>query len=401
MSLFKSDRCKICKTHRGNRFCIRIGKDICWHCCNERRVDFKCPEDCKYSLRKEENKTGLFHYKTNADSQAEFFDLIKSEINIWIRKPQQLFEGKIPIQMVETKEGREEIEKFFDQFPLEKLQSLSYLISKLKLTNLKVKPQKKNYEDIAEEFLNKIIEQDWEGTVSFLLNKKNYKNQDYKKNYIERISSNKIIKKITEYNLISSALSKDRKQALVFFEINGKYDMTVVLKAIKDSWKVSVKLFGKPEIYNGENEAIQQVAVLLSKNELTKAFELLKKYSEIYVDSADFQYYWGLYYTFNQNSTKARQFFLNAVEIDPTFIEAKYNYAFVLHSENNIDLAKNLYKEILGASPKEVKTLNNLASIYIDEQNLEEAKKLLKKCLEINKDFEVARKNLDRVNKLI
>ncbi|MCK4695869.1 MAG: hypothetical protein KAT74_08910, partial [Candidatus Cloacimonetes bacterium] len=313
MSLFKSDRCKICKTHRGNRFCVRIGKDICWFCCNERRVDFKCPEDCKYSLRKEENKTGLFHYKTNADSQAEFFDLIKSEIKIWIRKPQQIFEGKIPIQMAETKKGREEIEKFFDQFPFEKIQPLSYLISELKLTNLKVKSQKKNYEDIAGEFLDKIIEQDWEDTVSFLLNKENYKNQDYKKNYIKRISSNKIIKKITEYNLISSALSEDKKQALVFFEINGKYDMTVVLKAITDSWKVSAKFFGKPEIYNGENEAIQQVAVLLSKNELTKAFELLKKYSEIYIDSADFQYYWGLYHTFSQNSIKARQFFLNAV----------------------------------------------------------------------------------------
>ena len=401
MSLFKTDRCKICKTYRGHRFCLRIGKDICWHCCNEKRVDFKCPEDCKYSLRKEENKKGLFQYKTNADSQAEFFDLIKNEIKIWIRKPQQIFEGKIPIQMVETKEGREEIEKFFDQFPIEKLQSLSYLISELKLTNLKVITQKKNYEDIAGEFLDKIIEQSWEETVSFLMNKENYKNQDYKKNYIKRISSNKIIKKITEYDLISSALSEDKKQALVFFEINGKYDMTVVLKAIKDSWKVSAKFFGKPELFNGENEAIQQVAVLLSKNELTKAFELLKKYSEIYVDSADFQYYWGLYYTFSQNSTKARKFFLNAVEIDPTFIEAKYNYAFVLHSENNIEQAKNLYKEIMEASPKEVKTLNNLASIYIDEQNLEEAKKLLEKCLEINKDYEVARKNLDRVNKLI
>ena len=88
------------------------------------------------------------------------------------------------------------------------------------------------------------------------------------------------------------------------------------------------------------------------------------------------------------------------MEIDPTFVEAKYNLAYVYHSEGNIEKAKQLYHEIIKISPGDIKSLNNLGSILIDEGEYKEAKQFLQKCLKIDKDFEIAQKNLKRLEEL-
>lgn len=399
MAFLRSNRCSACRSHRGNRFCLRIGKEICWHCCNEKRIDLKCSESCSYSLRKVENSDVFFEYKSKVDSRAEFSDLTKNQVKAWCRKSQEIFGDKIPLKMSETNEGRNELEEFFGQFPLEKTESIRYLKQELKLTDLKYIPQADSYEEVAAKFLDKIIEQDWRSTIDFLYRSGQYEDEKYLENYISRLSKNKKIIKIKTYDLIASAISENRKLGLVFFEVNGKLDLTISLISENDLWKIEKKMFGKPELYNGEKDVHQQIAVLLSKNELGNAYEQLQKYSKIYIDSADLKYYWGLYYTFNKNNEKAKTFFFDAIEIDPDFTEAKYNYAVILHAEKEIGEAKNLYKEILEISPDEPKTLNNLASIYIEEENFAEAKKLLKRCLKIAPEFEIAKKNLERIER--
>jgi tetratricopeptide (TPR) repeat protein len=165
-------------------------------------------------------------------------------------------------------------------------------------------------------------------------------------------------------------------------------------------WKIQSLIIGKPELFNSESEAIQQVAILLSKNETSKAYELLQKYSNIYISSSDFEYYWGLYYTFTKNQKKAENRFLQALILDPAFVEAKYNYAFIQHSNGNIENAKKIYYEILQDAPKEPKTLNNLASILIDDKNYTEAEELLNRCIKDNPEFVIASQNLERLTKL-
>ncbi len=385
--------------HRGNRFCLRIGRDICWHCCNEKRVDMSCSDSCHYAMKQIKRKTEqIFQYQTNADSGYEFMDLVEQEMKYWSRKPQEVFGGKIPLKMSVSKEGREEIEKLFNALPLSNRTPLIYLKEILELENLKVDPPKESVEEFAMKFLDKIIEQDWEGTISYLYDNKRYEDRKFRENYLNRLKSNKIIQKMTTYDLISSAQTKDRKQFLVHFEINRKYDLTLHLLFENGKWKIHKKIMGKLEIYNGEKEAYEQVAVLLSKNELGNAYELLQKYSQIYLDSADFKYYWGLYYSFLKNNEKAKNFFFDALELDPEFTEAKYNYALMLHAEKKIEETKKQYHEILEHDPEEPKTLNNLASILIDEKNFEEAKKLLEKCLKVAPEFEIAKKNLERID---
>lgn len=383
----------MCKERRGHRFCLRLANNICWHDCNKLRIDLKCPEECSYKLQKQDN----FQIKTKADSQVEYIDLLKKQIDKWVLTPQKVFNDKIPIQMIETENGKKKIISFLNQFKAHPLVPLSYLKERLSLDDLKVFSHEKIYEDIAMEFLTTIVLHEWEKSTNFLLNSVLYANKKYLTNYIQRLSSNKILTKMTEFDLISSALTKQNDQALVHFEINRKYDLTLNLKKIDNKWKIVSKIFSKPELYNNEKEAIQQVAVLLSKNQLGNVYELLKKYSAIYTDSADFQYYWGLYYSFSKNNRKAEKHLFNTVEIDPDFTEAKGLYATILLQNNKSEKAKAIYQEIIKQNPKELKSMNNLASIYIEEGDKDKARELLERCLKIDPNFVYAKKNLEKI----
>lgn len=374
---------------------MRKGFNICWEDCNILRVDEKCPEECEYHLQNSE----IMQLKAKSDSQMEYIDLLKKQMALWINKPQKIFNNQLPITMSESKEGKRIIEKYLNQFKINPIVPLYYLKERLTLDDLKVYSTPKTYEDIALEFMQHLYTNEWEKVISFMSNNEYWKSHDLDDNFVTRIAANKVIKKNNSFDLISSALTKEKDQALVYFDINNKYDFTINLKLINNSWRVRSIIIGTPELFNSESEAIQQVAILLSKNETTKAYELLSKYSRIYITSSDFEYYWGLYYTFNKNQKKAEHHFLQAMILDPTFVEAKYNYAFIQHSNGDLGIAKKLYYEILQEAPKEPKTLNNLASILIDEKNYDEAEKLLRKCIKNNPEFEIAKQNLERLEK--
>ena len=376
---------------------MRKGFDICWEDCNILRVDEKCQNECEYHLQNSE----IMQLKGKSDSQMEYIDLLKKQMALWVNKPQKIFNDQLPITMAESREGKKQIEKFLNQFKINPIVPLYYLKERLSLEDLKVYSTPKTYEDHAQEFLQYLYTNEWKKVVSLMSNNEYWKSHDLNDKFITRIAANKVIKKISSFDLISSALTKEKDQALVYFDINNKYDLTINLRLIKDIWRVQSLIIGKPELFNSESEAIQQVAILLSKNETTKAYELLNKYSNIYITSSDFEYYWGLYYTFTKKQKKAEHHFLQALILDPAFVEAKYNYAFIHHSNGKLETAKKLYFEILEEAPNEPKTLNNLASILIDEKNYTEAEKLIKKCIKNNPDFEVAKQNSERLEKLI
>lgn len=376
---------------------MRKGFNICWEDCNILRVDEKCPSECEYHLQSSE----ILQLKAKTDSQMEYIDLLKKQMALWINKPQKVFNDQIPNIMTDSSEGKKLIEGFLNQFKINPIVPLYYLKERLSLDDLKVNSTPKIYEDHAVEFMQNLYTNEWEKVTSIMSNSEYWKSHDLYDKFITIIAANKVVKKIHSFDLISSALTKEKDQALVYFDINNKYDLTINLKLIDHSWKVQSLIIGKPELFNSESEAIQQVAILLSKNETTKTYELLSKYSSIYIISSDFEYYWGLYYTFIKSQKKAEHHFMQAMILDPTFVEAKYNYAFIQHSNREIEIAKKLYYEILQEAPNEPKTLNNLASILIDEKKYKEAEKLLNNCIKNNSEFEVAQKNLERLEKLM
>lgn len=395
LSFFKKKKCKICKTRTGTRFCIRKGFEVCWEDCNSLRIDENCPDECEYHLQNFE----ITKLKGKSDSQTEYIDLLTKQMALWITKPQKIFNDQIPLTMAESPEGRKRITDFINRYNINPIVPLNYLKERLLLDNLKVNSTPKTYEDIALEFMQDIYVNDWLKVCSQMLQFNYWKTHNLLDVFIKKISTNKLIKKVKNFDLISSALTKQKDQALVYFDVNNKFDLTVNLRLIEKEWKVQSLIMGKPELFNSESEAIQQVAILLSKNETGKAYELLTKYSGIYFTSADLDYYWGLYHTFNKNQKKAELYFQQAMMLDPAFVEAKYNYAFIQHSKDDRMLAKKLYYEILKDAPNEPKTLNNLASLLIDEKQFEEAEELLQRCISANPDFELAKQNLERLGK--
>jgi len=396
MKIFKKKKCKICKDKTGTRFCLRKGFNICWEDCNILRVDEKCPDECDYHLQ----NSDIMQLKGKSDSQMEYIDLLKKQMDIWVKKPQSIFQDKIPVTMAESSDGRKKIVDFLSQFKINPMVPLSYLKERLSLDDLKVVSNPQTYEDIAFEFMQNLYTNEWVKVASFMTNHNYWVAHEMEDEFIKIISNNMVIKKINNFDLISSALTKEKDQALVYFDINNKFDLTISLKLTNDHWNIRSLIIGKPELFNSESEAIQQIAILLSKNETTKAFELLSKYSSIYIMSSDFEYYRGLYYTFTKNQDKAEKHFLQAMILDPAFVEVKYNYAFILHSKGEIERAKSFYKEILLEAPNEPKTLNNFASILIDEKEYKEAEELLKRCIKNNPEFEIAQQNLERLEKL-
>jgi hypothetical protein len=269
---------------------MRTGKEICWHDCNLLRVDMKCNENCRYALKKD--SANFFSLKTSADSNAEYQDLLIKQIDKWVMLPQDVFHNETPLFLSESESGKEMLLNFFSQFKANDLIPLRYLYKRLNLKYpYKTEDKKEDQESVAHKFMELIVAQDWEATIDMLYLNKQYKDPKYKTNYLERISQHKIIKKIVEFDLISAGMNKEQNQALVYFDINGKYDLTLLMRKREGKWKIGAKIFGKPELYTRENEAIKQVASLLSKNQLAHAYDTLKKFSEIFSDSADFQYY--------------------------------------------------------------------------------------------------------------
>jgi tetratricopeptide (TPR) repeat protein len=149
-----------------------------------------------------------------------------------------------------------------------------------------------------------------------------------------------------------------------------------------------------------EGDIIKVLAAYMSRDELGNAYDFLRKYEVIYPDSPEMSYYWGLYYTLNGKNDVAKKHYLHAIRLDDKFVNAIYNYAFMLQAESNIEGAEKEYKRILTVDPHEAKTLNNLAVIALSRNDYETAEKYLNRCLKHHPEFEFAKKNLDLINSL-
>ncbi|MBS3741672.1 MAG: tetratricopeptide repeat protein [Candidatus Cloacimonetes bacterium] len=395
--LFPPKRCKVCKDHKAMRDCKKLNKKICFHCCNEIRIKMDCPLSCKYAIKEKEDNTKL-SIKNYSESIAEQQELLDLHLNKWLYAENPQFDNKTPIEFAKTKQGKEQIAKFLDKKEQNLKFSLNYNFLRDKLDIKKNDNIPITHEDVASKFLDLLVDYDYEKTIPLLVNKDVYESDEFKKNYIKRNLDTKAVKAIKEYDLLRSALNEHEDEAIVEFEINGKYELSIVLAKINNEWLVAKKIFGESGTVLAENETRQRIVNYFSKDKFHKGYKDLKKNLKVYVDSADLHYYMGIYYSTKGKIEKARQYFFNAVELDPDFVEAKYNYAFLFQAEGNIEKAKILYEEIL-EKKEDLKTLNNLAVIYEQQGDVKDAEILLKKALKIDPDFEFSQKNLERVSK--
>jgi len=396
IGIFQPKRCQICKRHKATRTCPKTHRQICFHCCNEIRIKMECPHDCKYALKSAQDKNSLQlnNYSESIVEQQELLDL---HLKNWLKTENPLFENNTPKSYAETEEGKKKINSFLKRHEQALKGALSYNYVRERLGIPHEERVQQTHEDVANHFMKMVINFDYEDTLPLLVRHELYKNEDFTQNYIKRNLANKTFKSIREFDIIRSALSKEQDQAIVEFEINGKYSLSLILKRTNSHWLIKEKVFGESGMVLSESEFVQRIAYKYAQQHFEKAYNDLKKYLQVFPDSADLHYYFGIYYSTKGKIEKAKEHFFNAMELDPEFTEAKYNYAFLFQAEGNIQKCRELYEEIL-EQKEEKKTLNNLAVIYEQDGQLEQALVLLKKALELDPDFELAQKNLERIN---
>ncbi len=396
--LLHSDRCGSCKDWPGHRYCMRRGKNACWRCCNEMRVDGDCPQGCRYRLQPAENDSSLgFQYKTATDSRHEYTHLLQTQMERWARQKQQAFDGRIPLAMSQSETGREELERFLSAYTFPPQIPINHLRTMLGLAPLATEPLPPDHEDAAEAWLARVVEQDWAGTIPLLLHHAHYAESRWREHYLKRVSSHKQLRKTTHWALISSALTQDRAQGLVHLELNQRWPLTLHLVNDGECWRVAARIFAQPLYHAEEQNLVKRIALQLHEGKTEEARETVRTYASFYPDSADFAYFRGLLETFDKNFKAARELFFEAVEIDPEFHEARYNLALMHQSLGDPEAAKRTYKETLAQRPDDARSLNNLAAIFIDEHEHEQAGELLRRCLAADPEFSIARKNVERL----
>lgn len=394
MSLLSKNRCKLCKEEKAVRECARIGKNICWHCCNSMRFDMKCPATCAYHLPQTES----LEFNIKADSIEEANDLVLRLFDIWTMKIHPEIGELSPLELSLTEEGRETLEKYFSKIRFLDTLPINKMRQKLHLSKIEI-PTINTFETFAINVMNLITEKDWDNFLQHYYHQEELQSEENKTLFLKRNKKFIAFKKIKHFSLVSSSLNKEAKEALVHFDINRKADITLNVIQVGEQWKLKSRIIGDPQLFYGEDTAIKHIATMLSKNEMETVFNLCQRYSTIYPDSADIEYYWGLYHSISQNIKEAKKHFEISYILDPTFAEPLYNIGFIHQVEKKNELARKIYDRVLELDPTEVKTINNLAILHIEKQEWKQALKYLEKCIEINPDYDIAQKNYDIVKR--
>lgn len=396
--------CKICKTNPGHRFCLQKGKDICWKCCNEIRILGKCPTSCRFHIADIPDdlleKTGL---AVAVDSLSEYEDLQKRFIDLWVLRNQKVFDGEIPIQLIESEAGKDKIKKYLSSININESAkySYNYLLKRLKL-NTDNQQNVYTYETTVKAFFEDILTINYDKITSHFLKNEQYKQSEFQENFIKRLKNIKEFKKMSNYFIVGSGITKDGNSAIVHAILNNKINITLTLVSDDSKWKIANYYFGEPNLVNSESEVYKNIALLLNKNQKVKALEMLDEQVKIFPNSADIQYYYGIYFlNFSGNFKKAVTHYFNSIEIDPDFSESYFGLATAYLLLKDSKNAIKYYELAFEKNKEDFRALNNLASIYFEEGDLQKAKDYVEKALKLKPDFDLAIKNKERIVKSI
>ena len=135
----------------------------------------------------------------------------------------------------------------------------------------------------------------------------------------------------------------------------------------QNNYSNAVEYITKALNYDKDNQYTVQCLLLLSQaqHELGNFFEEKKALSDLLnmdPNNAEGLYRLGLMYVAHHDVKNAEESFEKAITYDPELVHAKYNLA-LLYEGNNRDRAKELYMEILEQDPNFIEAKNALADM--------------------------------------
>lgn len=391
LKIFKSNRCGICFTERFMRDCPRKKRKLCWRCCNDLRCDSLCPSSCSYSAKADANSP-FPNFK--ADSRTEAMDVLKKTVDFWVGHQNPLLDDKTPLQYAqESSQGMFSWLSGFQfpaQFPVE------YMMQRL---NLPIKEAEafSDAEACAEHYMDAIIRLAYNELRSFTPNQNPL--ADLEERYTELIQAITDLSQVTAFNILNSALSEDGMTTLVFVELNHRKNWTLVLSRATGEWKIRQNIADSPQVYFNQNNEYNAIADALGKADDAKAWDLLEANKKLYPDSPDLYYYRGLYWQLVKEYDKAAVDFFNAVALDNNWAEPFFNLGMLSINKADFAQAGIWFLETTKLQPDNLNARNNLASCYAATGNKLQAKEIWENLLQEYPTFELAKTNLERLER--
>lgn len=384
----KSDRCPICRDERALRTCARRRKDIGWRCCNELRKDRRCPQDCTYALKEDENSPMPAF---RADSVTEFIHAIKLFLDLWISIPQSSLDGKTPLA-VAAEDSKRLLEWLAGyQYPLHF--PMNYLLEKLGLEKYP-EPEANDPESIARDYLNAVIAMDWQALRKYTINRDT--DEDLARRYTEIVQNIPLLKRANHHNIIHAGIADDGVTAMVYLEINRRYDWTLIFGKQDEVWRLRHQINGTPKLFYELNNRHGKIAQYLSEGKDAEAWEALQESLTLYPDSADLYYYLGIYWQIVKQLDKAKIAFFDSIALDNDFYAPTFSLGSINLAQEDVVEAEYWFTKLYEKNAEDPLVLNNLGAAYAGQGRIEEAKELWKKALKIDPNLEPAKRNLDR-----
>ena len=114
-----NDICPICLKRKGRRLCPDFHHNICPLCCAPRRSEKKCTSEyCEYGFEKiwiEDTGCGKVERRICwSPTKEDIAEELNGELIAWCYKPLEILDGKKPIDLSKTSEGKEKLIKLLN-----------------------------------------------------------------------------------------------------------------------------------------------------------------------------------------------------------------------------------------------------------------------------------------------
>jgi tetratricopeptide (TPR) repeat protein len=387
LSLNRKDRCKKCHSERALRLCPRINKGLCWKCCNDLRIDLKCPDSCPYAPKLEK---GSPFPTFRADNNHEAVHAIKSYIAIWIGKRNSAFQECSPQELAE--QDKQAVLEILSEYQYPGNFPVEYLMQKLNLP-YENRADIETAEDVAGVYLDHIIALEFDQLRKLTLNQSLLKDLDIR--YTEIIRKIPSYKKLKKYSYIHSGTSEDGAQSIVFVEFNHRDEHCFVLRQQYDKWYIRQSINGNPALYFKQNQLYQHIASLLGEAKDQDAFNEISEALRSYPDSADLYYYKALYWLLVKQTEKAKEEFLNSIALDNAFSPPYMHLGLLNLNEKDYAEAQLWFAALVQLEPDNLDAINNLAIAHLASGDKEHALILWQEILKKHPSYEMAKKNLE------
>jgi tetratricopeptide (TPR) repeat protein len=320
-------------------------------------------------------------------------DVLKLFIDLWIGRTNALLDNLSPHQY--AKENPQKLLSWLSgyQYPLHF--PMGYLVEKLGLPRT-VKDEFTDPEACVEGYMNALITLDWDSVRKHSVNQAD--NEDMALRYKELMQAIPILGKISTYSLIHSGLGEGGSSAIVYLEINHKVDWTLLLSNATGEWKIRQNIAGNPQAYFLQNKIYTQIAEALGKADDAAVWDLISNNLKIYPDSPDLYYYRGIYWQLVKQNDSAAVDFFNAVALDNSWPEPYFHLGALSLDKSDFSGAKQWFQELTLLLPDNPNAMNNLAACYAGMGDKEKAKSIWIQLTEQFPGFEVAQRNLDKLN---